>query len=55
MTKPSRPQPSGIHHIAIMASDIKKHIAFFSEVMNFPLVACLTCTVSPAACMLSCG
>ena len=39
MTQQSRPQPSGIHHIAIMASDIKKHIAFFSEVMNFPLVA----------------
>tara|TARA_R110001606_G_scaffold25559_2_gene83028 strand:+ start:1956 stop:2657 length:702 start_codon:yes stop_codon:yes gene_type:complete len=39
MTEQSRPQPSGIHHIAIMSSDIKKHIAFFSEVMNFPLVA----------------
>lgn len=32
-------QPSGIHHIAIMAADIKKHIAFFSEVVGFPLVA----------------
>ncbi len=32
-------QPSGIHHIAIMAADIKQHIAFFSEVMGCPLVA----------------
>lgn len=32
-------QPSGIHHIAIMAADIKTHIAFFSEVMGCPLVA----------------
>jgi catechol 2,3-dioxygenase-like lactoylglutathione lyase family enzyme len=32
-------QPTGIHHIAIMAGDIKKHIAFFSEVLGFPLVA----------------
>lgn len=32
-------QPSGIHHIAVMCSDIKKHIAFFSEVVGFPLVA----------------
>jgi catechol 2,3-dioxygenase-like lactoylglutathione lyase family enzyme len=32
-------QPNGIHHIAIMAADIKKHIAFFSEVVGFPLVA----------------
>jgi catechol 2,3-dioxygenase-like lactoylglutathione lyase family enzyme len=32
-------QPNGIHHIAIMAGDIKKHIAFFSEVVGFPLVA----------------
>ena len=31
--------PSGIHHIAIMAADIKTHIAFFSEVMGCPLVA----------------
>jgi len=32
-------QPSGIHHIAIMAADIKTHIAFFAEVMGCPLVA----------------
>lgn len=32
-------QPSGIHHLAVMAGDIKKHIAFFSEVMGCPLVA----------------
>ncbi|HPA38522.1 MAG TPA: VOC family protein [Phenylobacterium sp.] len=32
-------QPNGIHHLAFMASDIKKHIAFFSEVMGCPLVA----------------
>ncbi len=31
-------QPSGIHHIAIMAADIKSHIAFFSDVLGFPLV-----------------
>jgi catechol 2,3-dioxygenase-like lactoylglutathione lyase family enzyme len=34
-----RQQPNGIHHIAFMAGDIKKHIAFFSEVVGFPLVA----------------
>lgn len=32
-------QPTGIHHLAFMAGDIKKHIAFFSEVMGCPLVA----------------
>lgn len=32
-------QPNGIHHIAIMCGDIRKHIAFFSEVVGFPLVA----------------
>lgn len=32
-------QPTGVHHLAFMAGDIKKHIAFFSEVMGFPLVA----------------
>jgi len=31
--------PSGIHHLAFMAGDIKKHIAFFSDVMGCPLVA----------------
>lgn len=31
-------QPTGIHHIAIMAADIKSHIAFFSEVLGAPLV-----------------
>jgi len=32
-------QPTGIHHLAFMAGDIKKHIAFFSEVLGCPLVA----------------
>lgn len=32
-------QPTGVHHLAFMAADIKKHIAFFSEVMGCPLVA----------------
>ncbi len=32
-------QPTGVHHLAFMAGDIKKHIAFFSDVMGFPLVA----------------
>jgi catechol 2,3-dioxygenase-like lactoylglutathione lyase family enzyme len=32
-------QPNGIHHLAFMAGDIKKHIAFFSDVMGCPLVA----------------
>jgi len=32
-------QPTGIHHLAFMAADIKKHIAFFSEVVGCPLVA----------------
>jgi catechol 2,3-dioxygenase-like lactoylglutathione lyase family enzyme len=32
-------QPNGIHHLAFMAADIKKHIAFFSQVMGCPLVA----------------
>ena len=31
--------PNGIHHLAFMAGDIKKHIAFFSDVMGCPLVA----------------
>ncbi|MDX2170899.1 MAG: VOC family protein, partial [Deltaproteobacteria bacterium] len=31
--------PTGFHHLAFMAGDIKKHIAFFSEVMGCPLVA----------------
>jgi len=31
--------PTGIHHLAFMASDIKKHIEFFSQVMGCPLVA----------------
>jgi catechol 2,3-dioxygenase-like lactoylglutathione lyase family enzyme len=33
------PQATGVHHIAVMAADIKKHIAFFSEVIGAPLVA----------------
>jgi catechol 2,3-dioxygenase-like lactoylglutathione lyase family enzyme len=32
-------QPSGIHHIAFMAGDIRSHIEFFSQVVGFPLVA----------------
>lgn len=32
-------QPNGIHHLAFMAGDIKKHIEFFSQVMGCPLVA----------------
>jgi catechol 2,3-dioxygenase-like lactoylglutathione lyase family enzyme len=32
-------QPTGIHHLAFMAGDIKKHIEFFSQVMGCPLVA----------------
>ncbi len=31
--------PNGIHHLAFMAGDIKKHIAFFSDVVGCPLVA----------------
>ena len=31
--------PNGIHHLAFMAGDIKKHIAFFSDVIGCPLVA----------------
>ena len=31
--------PTGIHHLAFMAGDIKKHIAFFADVMGCPLVA----------------
>ncbi|MFC6196773.1 VOC family protein [Ponticaulis profundi] len=30
---------SGIHHIAVMAKDMKEHIAFFSEVMGCELLA----------------
>jgi len=30
---------TGVHHLAFMAGDIKKHIAFFSEVLGCPLVA----------------
>jgi catechol 2,3-dioxygenase-like lactoylglutathione lyase family enzyme len=32
-------KPNGIHHIAIMAADIKKHIAYFSDVLGCRLVA----------------
>lgn len=32
-------QPNGVHHLAVMASDIKKHITFFSEVLGCPLSA----------------
>jgi Lactoylglutathione lyase and related lyases len=33
------PQPTGVHHLAVMAADIKSHIEFFSQVMGCPLVA----------------
>lgn len=39
MSKSPEQHPSGIHHVAFMAADMKKHIAFFSEVVGFPLVA----------------
>ena len=32
-------QNGGIHHIAVMATDIKTHIEFFSQVLGYPLVA----------------
>lgn len=32
-------QPTSVHHLAVMAADIKKHIAFFSDVVGVPLVA----------------
>jgi catechol 2,3-dioxygenase-like lactoylglutathione lyase family enzyme len=32
-------QKGGIHHIAVMATDIKVHIAYFSQVLGYPLVA----------------
>ena len=31
--------PNGIHHVAFMTGDIKKHIAFFADVIGCPLVA----------------
>ncbi|MEW5687713.1 MAG: VOC family protein [Pseudomonadota bacterium] len=40
MTQPNVGQhPTGIHHLAFMAADIKKHIEFFTQVMGCPLVA----------------
>lgn len=30
-------QPDGIHHIAIMSADMKAQLAFFTQVMGFPL------------------
>lgn len=32
-------QPNAVHHIAVMATDIKKHIEYFSDVLGCPLVA----------------
>jgi catechol 2,3-dioxygenase-like lactoylglutathione lyase family enzyme len=32
-------QPTGIHHIAIMTGDMKKQVAFFSDVLGLPLIA----------------
>jgi catechol 2,3-dioxygenase-like lactoylglutathione lyase family enzyme len=31
--------PTGVHHVAFMAADIKQHIEFFSQVVGAPLVA----------------
>lgn len=31
-------QPDGIHHIAIMSSNMKEQLTFFTQVMGFPLV-----------------
>jgi catechol 2,3-dioxygenase-like lactoylglutathione lyase family enzyme len=39
MAQVSAQHPNGIHHLAFMAADIKKHIEFFSQVMGCPLVA----------------
>ena len=39
MTQQSVQQPTSVHHLAVMAGDIKKHIAFFSDVVGCPLVA----------------
>ncbi len=30
---------NGVHHLAVMAADIKTHIAFFADVLGCPLVA----------------
>ncbi len=47
-------QNGGIHHIAVMASDIKKHIEFFSQVLGYPLVALFDMHGVPGArCMRS--
>lgn len=32
-------QPTSVHHVAVMATDMKKHIDFFTQVMGCPLVA----------------
>jgi catechol 2,3-dioxygenase-like lactoylglutathione lyase family enzyme len=32
-------QPNGVHHLAVMAADIKTHITFFADVLGCPLVA----------------
>jgi len=34
-----RLQPVGVHHLAFMAADMKKHIEFFTQVVGFPLTA----------------
>ena len=39
MTVASTTHPNGIHHVAFMAADMKKYIAYFSEVLGFPLAA----------------
>lgn len=39
MNKAQNHNQGGIHHIAVMAADIKEHIAYFSQVLGYPLVA----------------
>lgn len=36
---PALSVPNGVHHLAVMAADIKTHIAFFADVLGCPLVA----------------
>lgn len=35
----SHVQPNAVHHIAVMATDIKTHIEYFTDVLGCPLVA----------------
>lgn len=47
--------PTGIHHLVFMAADIKKHIAYFSEVMGCPLVALFDMHGVPGGLHASCA